>query len=792
MMMPVSASLALLALTNVTNEGSFAGQLVRLIVADAVPSNAGEMSIVFARPLPSWGWFVIVVGAFALGWWSYRRLSGAVKTSSRVLRAALALSRAATLVLLAILVAGPSVRFERQEVERDRLVVLVDRSQSLLIADAPGGVTREAQLASVFDAAGDTLGKISKSKDIDYVGFAGGAFSLTRKGDAVLPDVGTPNGERTDLDSALRQALGRAAGRPVSGVLVLSDGRSAIPVSGEALRVFERDSIPVFTVALGSNERIGDAAIVSTAVPARAFVRDRVPVEVRVDRGGIAGPLSVRLVDGTTGREITRREIPAGVAGTESTGEESIVLDASSDAAGAKSWRVEIVGERGDLVRENDARDLAIEFIDRPVRVLYVEGSSRWEYRYFKNLLLREKDVDSSIMLLSADRDFAQEGNMPIARLPRTKEEFSKYDLFVIGDVPSGFFSPDQLTIMRSEIAERGAGLLWIAGERSTPASWEGTALADLFPFKPPLALEARIGSSSIVSTPVAARLGVMRLSDDEDGWPDTFTDPSLKWPKLRYVQSIPRSRLKPTAEVLARAVGVGVAGEESSAAVTRMRFGAGDVVFVATDEIWRWRYGQGERFPERFWIPLVRLLARESLVQGEGRAELTVAPTRISPGDSVIVSLRLSDDESVARGPASVSVDVRTIDGEPVARVDLARDGAEATAMFTPEKLGQFIAVADDAAFGHVEASFEVVRRDDELRRGDTDHAALVEISRRTGGKTLDAQTIVELPSLLPLRAREIDRSVERTLWDTPAALIALLVLLALEWSGRRLLRLV
>jgi hypothetical protein len=105
---------------------------------------------------------------------------------------------------------------------------------------------------------------------------------------------------------------------------------------------------------------------------------------------------------------------------------------------------------------------------------------------------------------------------------------------------------------------------------------------------------------------------------------------------------------------------------------------------------------------------------------------------------------------------------------------------------------LGQFIAVADDAAFGHVEASFEVVRRDDELRRGDTDHAALVEISRRTGGKTLDAQTIVELPSLLPLRAREIDRSVERTLWDTPAALIALLVLLALEWSGRRLLRLV
>ena len=65
-----------------------------------------------------------------------------------------------------------------------------------------------------------------------------------------------------------------------------------------------------------------------------------------------------------------------------------------------------------------------MEFVDRPVRVLYIEGSSRWEYRYFKNLLLREKDVDSSVMLLSADRDFAQEGNMAVTRIPTTREEF--------------------------------------------------------------------------------------------------------------------------------------------------------------------------------------------------------------------------------------------------------------------------------------------------------------------------------------------------------------------------------
>jgi hypothetical protein len=476
----------------------------------------------------------------------------------------------------------------------------------------------------------------------------------------------------------------------------------------------------------------------------------------------------------------------------DAAGETTVVLDGASDDAGPRAWRVEIVCERPDLVRENDQSEMAVEFIDRPLRVLYIEGASRWEYRYLKNLLMREKDIESSIMLLSADRDFAQEGNMPISRLPRTREEFSKYDLFVIGDVPSGFFSPDQLAILRSEVADRGAGLLWIGGDRSTPSSWESTPLADLMPFKPPFALDARTGASALGPTTAAARLGVLRLSDEDDGWPDAFVDPAIRWSKLRYVQSVPRARVKPTAEVLAMAEGSGPIGEEPTPAVMRMRFGAGDIVYVATDEIWRWRYGQGERLPERFWVPIVRLLARESIAQGEARARLSVAPGRIAPGESTVVSLRIVDEESAAKAPAVVPVEVRDADGNPVARIELTREEGDASAFFVPERTGRFTAIAEDPAFGRVEAPFEVVRDDDELRRGDADHAALAEIARRTGGRMLDVDSVRGLAEILPLRAREMDESTERTIWDTWPALVLLLGLLAIEWSGRRLLRLV
>jgi hypothetical protein len=777
--------------------------LVRATVTGDVPTDASSMSVVFERPLPAWAWLLVGLGAVAIAVWSYRRLQGAAKPLSRALRTVLVILRASVLLLLALLISGPSVRFERARVEPDRLVVLVDRSRSLAIADAPGGRTREEQLVGALRAAEPVLAQVAgapregdartaRGKDLDFVGFSGGAYSLAAEGAQVVGALGPAEGERTDLDAALRQALARGAGRPVSGILVLSDGRSVVPVSPETLRTLERDGVKVFAVPLGSGERIGDAAIIATAVPARAFVRDRVPVEVRVDRGGVQGPLAVRLVDVATGMELARKELPDAPERAAAGSEEVVVLDAAGTAAGRRAWRVELVADRADLVRGNDARECTVEFVDRALRVLYVEGSSRWEYRFFKNLLLREKDVESSIMLLSADRDFAQEGNMPIARLPRTKEEFAQYDLFIFGDVPSGFFSPDQLAVIRAEVAERGAGLLWIAGERSTPSSWESTPLADLFPFRPPLALEARLGQSVVRPTAVAERLGVLRLSDDDDGWPDVLLSGEVQWPRLRYVQSVPRSRLKPTAEVLAEAQGVGASAVEPTALVTRMRFGAGEVVYVATDEIWRWRYGQGERYPERFWVPLVRLLARESLARGEERATLSVEPARALPGESVVMTLRLADEESAATGAGTLPVEILDEAGTAVARIDLVREGAIATATLPVERVGAFRAVAADPAFGRAEGAFEVVRRDDELRRGDADHAQLAELARRTGGAVLDDSSLAGLAQLLPDRSRETDESVLRTLWDSPAALAAILLLLGCEWIGRRVLRLV
>src|SRR5262249_27214649 len=71
----------------------------------------------------------------------------------------------------------------------------------------------------------------------------------------------------------------------------------------------------------------------------------------------------------------------------------------------------------------------------RPIKVFYVEGYARYEYRYLKHLLERETDkekgkqsIDLKVLLLDADSQYASEDKSALADFP-TKEELNAFDV---------------------------------------------------------------------------------------------------------------------------------------------------------------------------------------------------------------------------------------------------------------------------------------------------------------------------------------------------------------------------
>lgn len=769
-------------------------QLLRsLLDLEVIPADAGPIRLAWTHPLPGWVWLAGAGLALLVGLEAYRRMPG-----SRTLRGSLAACRGLLIVLVLAMLAGPVAELPREDVEPDRVLVLIDRSRSMSVADAEdpdggGRITRSQQAEMAFRRAADDLAALGQRKEIRWFGFHEGLFTLGEQaGNSSMPDFGDAPGRRTDLSRAIDQAVQRSGGRPISAILLASDGRATRAVDPALARRLRSEGVPLVVVPLGSREPVGDLAVADVDAPGRAFVRDKVPVRLDMDRLGPAlqrTGATVRLVDDLDGTVLDEVRLEPGDDRT------SLTLVAEPEVPGETTWTVRIEPDEPDLVPENNVASVAIELVDRPMRVLFVDGYPRWEYRYLKNLLIREESIESSNFLLTADRDFAQEGNAPISRLPRTAEEWQPFDVIVIGDVPAGFFSPEQAERIRDHVADGGAGLLWVGGERSMPATWEDSVLADLLPFTGGTRLPAMGRAVTMEPTPLAERLGVLQLVLGEDrGWPEELRDPAVGWSQLSWSQRIDPDRLKPTAEPLARTVAA-VDGSPLPLLV-HMRFGAGQVIYSATDEIWRWRYGRGEVLPEQFWIQMIRMLARDRLAAGGEAAVLEVDPPRTEVGRPVQVRVRVLDARLAETRRGSIEAEVVDAAGETLTRLELVPepgDMARHTATWLPDRAGGFtirVSGGDLAELG-LAGSLMVREPADELLQPETDHPLLERLAAETGGRVLAPDRIGPGLEGLPNREVRTENPLRESIWDTPLVFALLLGLLTLEWLGRRHLRL-
>lgn len=862
----------------------------------------------FARPLPTWGWAIVFAAVAALAWWSYRRLEG-----SRPVRVALSLARLCILLLLVLLITGPRLIKPNESEEKDWVIVLADRSASMTIKDAPPSsadpaaprsasssirVPRDAQLADALERSQQTWKSLAADRTLLWLGFDSGTFDLqpisdptpAEPGDqsdalgASVPtgsmpiNLGPALGRRTSIGRALDQALRRAAARPISGIVLFSDGRSIDAPTRAILRRLEAERIPVFAVPLGSPDPVTDFSIRRAEGPKSAFLNDFVPIEIEIDRLGVpsssAAPAKAQLIDNATGAILDERELtfdtpadssdPDGVRNGPATTRAAstrLTLTTKAEKPGSPDWSIRIVTSSPDLIEENNAAPVAVDLIERPLRVAYFDGYPRWEQRYVKQLLVRERSVRGTSMILASGRRFVQEGDEELTSLPRSPEEWRAFDAIILGDVRPELFTEEQLQQIKDHVSINGAGLVWIGGEGATPGAWSGTPLADLLPFVLQGADSAGLpiwpGPVTITPTPLADRLGVLRLLPQAIGnswWPAELADPATGWNQFQWAQRLDPALLKPAVEVLAVARDAAAAppaspldstadAQDLSAPIlVSMRFGAGRVLYLATDEIWRWRYGRGELYAERFYLQILRMLGRESVSRAGKLALLSVSPPRAEVEQPIRVAVELIDQSLIDAAPASIRVrilreldtpgppspvDPGATDTRPASIIDdsfapvelvllpeslaastsrdprLPRAARTFAATWIATEAGSYrVEAADSLLIGlgaagmggsaPLAAPLQIWLPDDELRRPETDHDALARLAQATGGSILSPRDLVDLPSLLPNRELRLAGEPDiETLWDTPLALILLLTLLTIEWIGRRLIRL-
>ena len=807
-----------------------ASMLDGLFGLDPSMSLSGENTALgWEYPLPGWMWLLIVLAALLIAHASYARMEGA-----RWARIGLATFRALLLIAIAVLLAGPTVVRTDVTPDPDWLLVMVDRSASMTFADterADAVISREDALR---EALGMQLGvfgedRLGDGRNIVWFGYDREAYPIDAPADpSALND---PAVQATNLRTAIDQALQAAAGRTVSGVVLFGDGQSPQPTGQGFIDKLARQDVPVFSVPLGSAVPRLDLAIERVDAPVSAFAGDLVPLSVTVRRQDITpgeedgraidpGEVKVRLVNADTGEVLDEQTLAEAGFGS------PLRLQAQTEDPGELNLAVKVDYEgrttatvKSEIAVRNNTKAVSIAMVDRPIKVLYVEGTARWEYRFLVSMLKREESIDSSILLVDADREFVQEGNTPISRFPQTAEEIRAYDVIMIGDVHPRFFSDRQLRLIREHVATRRAGLLWIGGERHTPNLYAGSDLELLLPMAAPSSVGRLVPAEGIdvpvEPTDTATELNLLRLSlkrGDAEG-PDRAEWPT-NLPPFRWAQDL--GTLRPGARPLAHATGlVNPATDTPAPLVVLYRFGGGEVIYVGTDETWRWRRVGGEVYFEQFWIQLVRKLGRTRVQQIDDRARFAVAPPTVDLGATQLVELIIDDPALIRDAPPSVRVDVQPAVDEPAEgeeaqtpetlgvielrpagfQGDLA-SGARAVyqASWRSDRPGRFVLKVTEPLLEALELEAQAEVRDpaQELARAATDHPRLIALAGGTGGAVIPLDNLAQLEALVPDRSREITSETRQKLTNTLFALLVLLGLLTLEWALRRGLKLV
>jgi hypothetical protein len=194
----------------------------------------------------------------------------------------------------------------------------------------------------------------------------------------------------------------------------------------------------------------------------------------------------------------------------------------------------------------------------------------------------------------------------------------------------------------------------------------------------------------------------------------------------------------------------------------------------------------------------------------GEGKAALEVSTGSqggVVEGSGVGVVLRLGEgveagSEAVAGEdtPTEVGVGIVVRDengqvaGEVVLRA-VQGDASRYEGRWLADRAGRYVLSAADPALAGLGAvtEVEVISTEDELRRTDADHEKLASLAEATGGRVLGLDELGWLaePGNVRSVARRLADDVVDPVWHSWAAWSLVVLLLTLEWSLRRWMRL-
>ncbi len=776
----------------------------------------------------SWGVPALIIAGLALVilTWSYLR------AGPTLLKWVCPSLKLLGILALAFCLLEPMRSSQRARPGSNLFAVVADNSQGLQVRDTGDSETRGVRLKQWLErTSGDWQESLAETFDVRRYLFDSRLQGVT---DFTELDF---NGRATGLGSALKTLAERMKGRPLAGVLLLTDG-NATDLHG-ALPSLE-GLPPVYPVVVGRPGALKDVALSQVAVSQSAFEDQPVSIQAEVRAPGFRGErLRVRLRDQKGAMVV--EETGTAKASNESTPftlrpkpdqngvlffELSAGLDGSGDEGSAKASE--------EATPVNNTRVVAVDRGRGPYRILYVSGRPNWEFKFLNRAVSEDTQLQMVALIRVARREpkfefrgrsgetsnplfrgFGDQSRDEVARYDQpvmvrlnTRDELELKDGFpilpadlfnfhavVLDDVEAAFFTPEQAALLQRFVSERGGGLMMLGGMESfREGAYHRTPIGELLPVYLDRAETNAPGAT-------------VRFELAREGW-------LLPWARLRDEEVTERQRIegmpafrvhnhvsavKPGASVVATAKDE--SGRDLPALVIQ-RFGRGRTGSLMIGDLWRWgmRDATARADLDKAWRQMMRWLVAES----PPRVEMVAEPVPNDPLGSMNLTVRVRDAAFQPLDGSVVNIDVEPVvfgtaagsTNKPApARLRAepsTQDAGVYVATYLPRTTGGFRATTSvtnevGAEVGRAEAGWASDPASEEFRSLEPNVALLEHIAQKTGGSLVKPEDLKGWAGGMPLRAAPIMETWSQPVWHTAAMFGFALTCFVAEWGLRR-----
>jgi uncharacterized membrane protein len=697
--------------------------------------------------------------------------------------------RVLAILVIIMLLFRPVFSYHKELKQQPALILLLDASASMSIADDATGVTRFNQARQRIEAWWEQL---SDDFNLYLIEFSEQATPLADV--AQLMEL-KPDGKATSLSRALSAARGVAKELPagqVEAAILVSDGiHNSAGKPDEEVRQM---GMVVHTVGVGASLRSDlssrDVQVAGLDCAERLMLNNKAEITASIEGTGLAGRVLEVILE-EDGQTLKEEKLTL----DEAEGPQNVVFEFRPTVEGRHTYTVRVPPVGDEKIDQNNQRSAVALVVQPGIRVLYLEGTLRPEYgALVGHFLSKDPDLEFCALVQTKANVFSKRSNiegLPLDAIPSDKETVDQFDVFIIGDLDASYIRPEQQRLLVERIRS-GAGLLMLGGYHSLgPGGYAGTPLGEVLPVLLGDRDTGQVTDPFLPQlTPEGVRLPI--FANIAEFFPTQTGGPKQEGlpPLLGATRTGPQ---RPGATVLA------VCPLEPALPVLATQpVDKGRTAVFSGDTTRNWHQelrAQDRETPFlQFWGQMVRWLAgRTSEVAIEASIVGSTDKGYYEPEEAIAISAVVRDEQGEGTTEAKVAAVIRGPAGrtDEVALSAVPGPAGHYRGRFEPKTPGSYEIVVQgrlgESTLSSEKLAVEVGRPNLEFERLDLDEKTLGRIAAASGGRCVHISTADQLIEQLDRREKKRGVLLERRLYWPPLFWLLFVGLVTTEWFLRR-----